>query len=149
MPLTQHCKKCTVMWQIMALIGKNPLTSVTSLHNLEMSQCSSDVPMLVNFSIYISLISSLNWVVSFKIIILHWLQCFSYVRNFWKIAIVRIFSSGCICSTFVWTEKFNNGLCTHFSGLHGLKSSGNSSYLINCRCEWTLKYFLKSLCCLI
>ena len=35
----------------MALIGKNPLTSVTSLKNLEMSQCSSDVPMLVNFSI--------------------------------------------------------------------------------------------------
>ena len=38
----------------MALIGKNPLTSVTSLKNLEMSQCSSDVPMLVNFSIYMS-----------------------------------------------------------------------------------------------
>ena len=53
MPLTHHCKKCTVMWTIMALIGKNPLTSVTSLKNLEMSQCSSDVPMLVNFSIYI------------------------------------------------------------------------------------------------
>ena len=30
-----------------------PLTSVTSLKNLEMSQYSSDVPMLVNFSIYI------------------------------------------------------------------------------------------------
>ena len=53
MPLTHHCKKCTVMRTIMALIGKNPLTSVTSLKNLEMSQCSSDVPMLVNFSIYI------------------------------------------------------------------------------------------------
>ena len=53
MPLTHHCKKCTVMWTIMALIGKNPLTSVTSLKNLEMSQRSSDVPMLVNFSIYI------------------------------------------------------------------------------------------------
>ena len=35
----------------MALIGKNPLTSVTSLKNLEMSQRSLDVPMLVNFSI--------------------------------------------------------------------------------------------------
>ena len=33
----------------MALIGKNPLTSVTSLKNLEMSQRSSDVPMLVKF----------------------------------------------------------------------------------------------------
>ena len=32
-----------------------------------MSQRSSDVPMLVNFSKYISLISSLNWVVSFKL----------------------------------------------------------------------------------
>ena len=40
------------MWTIMALIGKNPLTSVTSLKNLEMSQHSSDVTMLVNFSIY-------------------------------------------------------------------------------------------------
>ena len=56
-----------------------------------MSQRSSDVPMLVNFSIYISLRSSLNWMVSFKILILPWLQCISYVRNFWKIAIVRIF----------------------------------------------------------
>ena len=55
----------------MALIGKNPLTSVTSLKNLEISQCSLGVPMLVNFPIYISLISSLNWVVLFKILILH------------------------------------------------------------------------------
>ena len=31
--------------------------------------------------------------------------------------------------TIVWTEKFNNGLCTHFLGLHGLKSSRNSSRL--------------------
>ena len=53
MPLTHYCKKCTVTWTIMALIGKNPLTSVTSLKNLQMSQCSLDVPMLVNFSIYI------------------------------------------------------------------------------------------------
>ena len=66
-PLTHHCKKCTVMWMIMELIGENPLISVTSLCNLEMSQRSSDVPILVNFSIYISLISSLNWAVSFKI----------------------------------------------------------------------------------
>ena len=53
----------------MELIGENPLISVTSLSNIEMSQCSSDVPILVNFSIYIyiSLISSLNWAVSFKI----------------------------------------------------------------------------------
>ena len=43
------------MWTIMALIGKNPLTSVTSLKNLEMSQHSLDVPMLVNFSIYVLL----------------------------------------------------------------------------------------------
>ena len=32
-----------------------------------MSQHSLDVHILVNFSIYISLISSLNWAVSFKI----------------------------------------------------------------------------------
>ena len=42
------------MWTVMALIGKNLLTSVTSLKNLEMSQHSSDVPMLVNFPIYMS-----------------------------------------------------------------------------------------------
>ena len=53
MPLTHHCKKCTVMWMIMELIGENPLISVTSLYNIEMSQRSSDVPILVNFSIYI------------------------------------------------------------------------------------------------
>ena len=60
------------MWMIMALIGKNPLTSVTSLKNFEMSQRSSDVPMLVNFSIYIyfpHIFTEL--VVSFKILILH------------------------------------------------------------------------------
>ena len=67
MPLTHHCKKCTVMWMIMDLIGENPLISVTSLSSIKMSQCSSDVPILVNFYIYISLISSLNWAVSFKI----------------------------------------------------------------------------------
>ena len=44
-----HCKKCAVMWTIMELIGENPLISVTSLYNIEMSQCSSDVPILVNF----------------------------------------------------------------------------------------------------
>ena len=37
----------------MELIGENPLISVTSLSNIEMSQCSSDAPILVNFSIYI------------------------------------------------------------------------------------------------
>ena len=37
------------------------------------------------------MISSLNWMVSFKILILHWVQYFSYVRNFCKIAIVWIF----------------------------------------------------------
>ena len=51
----------------MELIGENPLISVTSLYNIEMSQRSSDVPILVNFFIYISLIFSLNWAVSFKI----------------------------------------------------------------------------------
>ena len=56
------------MWMIMELIGENPLISVTSLCNLEMSQCSSDVPICSKFfHIYISLISSLNWAVLFKI----------------------------------------------------------------------------------
>ena len=44
-----------------------------------------------------------------------------------------------IWSTIVWTEKFNNGLCTHFLRLHGLKSSCNSSRLKNRRCELSLK----------
>ena len=52
-PLTHHYKKCRVMWMIMELISKNPLISVSSLNNPELSQCSSDVPILVNFSIYI------------------------------------------------------------------------------------------------
>ena len=43
---------------------------------------------------------------------------------------------------FAPTEKFNNGLCTHFARLRGLRSSRNSllrnSRLINLLCEWTL-----------
>ena len=53
MPLTHYYKKCPVMWTIIGLISKNPEISVSSRNNLEMSQRSSDVPMLVNFSIYI------------------------------------------------------------------------------------------------
>ena len=41
------------MWEIMEVISKNPLISVSSINNPEMSQRSSDVPILVNFSIYI------------------------------------------------------------------------------------------------
>ena len=61
-----------------------------------------------------------------------------------------------IWSTIAWTEKFNNGLCTHFLQLRGLKSSimgyvpiflqlrglkssHNSSSLKNCRYELSLK----------
>ena len=40
-----------------------------------------------------------------------------------------------IWETFAWTEMFNNGLCAHFSRLSGLKSSRNSSPLLNRRCE--------------
>ena len=43
-----------------------------------------------------------------------------------------------IWSTIAWTEKLNNGLCTHFLQLRGLKSSHNSSRLKNCRCELSL-----------
>ena len=39
-------------------------------------------------------------------------------------------STPVIWLTIAWTEKFNNGLCTHFLQLHGLKSSRNSSRLI-------------------
>ena len=44
-----------------------------------------------------------------------------------------------IWSTSAWIEKFNNGLFTHFSWLHGLKSTCDSSHLINRWCEWTLE----------
>ena len=67
MPLTHHYKKCPVMWTIIELISNNPEISLSSRNNPEMSQHSSDVLIVVKFSIYISLRSSLNWVVSFKI----------------------------------------------------------------------------------
>ena len=54
------------MWTIVGLISKNPEISLSSRNNPEMSQHSSDVPIVVKFSIYISMRSSLNWVVSFK-----------------------------------------------------------------------------------
>ena len=48
------------------IFSKNPEISLSSRNNPEMSQCSLDVPIVVKFSIYISMRSSLNWVVSFK-----------------------------------------------------------------------------------
>ena len=70
-PLTHHYKKCPVMWTIIGLISNNPEIdlSLSSRNNPEMSQRSLDVPIVVKFSIYISMRSSLNWVVSFKIYI--------------------------------------------------------------------------------
>ena len=50
-----------------------------------------------------------------------------------------------IWSTIVRIEKFNNGLCTHFLQLHGLKSSLNSSCLKNCRCELSLKEAMRNM----
>ena len=41
------------MWTIIELISKNPEISLSSRNNPEMSQHSSDLPMLVNFSIHI------------------------------------------------------------------------------------------------
>ena len=52
-PLTHHYKKCPVMWTIIGLISKNPEISLSSRNNPEMCQHSSDVPIVVNFSIYI------------------------------------------------------------------------------------------------
>ena len=43
-----------------------------------------------------------------------------------------------IWSTIAWTEKFNNGLCTQFLRLRGLKSSCKSSRLKDHRCELSL-----------
>ena len=48
-----------------------------------------------------------------------------------------------IWSTIGWTEKFNNGICTHLLLLHRLKSSRNSSCLNNHRCELGLTSILK------
>ena len=42
------------MWTIIGLIIKNPEISLSSRNNPEMSQRSSDLPMLANFSIYMS-----------------------------------------------------------------------------------------------
>ena len=55
MPLTHQYKKCPVMWMIIELISKNPEISLSSRNNPEMSQRSSDVPIVANFSIYIFL----------------------------------------------------------------------------------------------
>ena len=41
------------MWMIIGLIGKNPEISLSSRNNPEMSQHSSDVPIVVKLSIYI------------------------------------------------------------------------------------------------
>ena len=41
------------MWTIIELIIKNPEISLSSRNNAEMSQRSSDVPIVVKFSIYI------------------------------------------------------------------------------------------------
>ena len=41
------------MWTIIGLISKNPEISLSSRNNPEMSQHSSDLPMLANFSIYV------------------------------------------------------------------------------------------------
>ena len=41
------------MWTIIELISKNPEISLSSRNNPEMSQRSSDVPIVVNFSICI------------------------------------------------------------------------------------------------
>ena len=72
-PLTHHYKKCPVMWTIIGLISKNPEISLASRNNPEMSECSSDLPMSANFSIYIyiSMGSFLNWAVSLKLLNLH------------------------------------------------------------------------------
>ena len=41
------------MWTIIELISKNPEISLSSRNNPEMSQRSSDVPIVAKFSIYI------------------------------------------------------------------------------------------------
>ena len=82
MPLTHHYKKCPVMWMIIELISKNPEISLSSRNNPEMSQHSSDVPIVVKFSIYIfpwDLLWS-GWY-HLKYIFLHWVQCFSLYQN--------------------------------------------------------------------
>ena len=81
-PLTHHYKKCPVMWTIIELIIKNPEISLSSRNNPEMSQRSSDVPIVVKFSIYIFPWDLLwcGWY-HLKYIFLHWVQCFSLYQN--------------------------------------------------------------------
>ena len=81
-PLTHHYKKCPVMWMIIELISKHPEISLSSRNDPEMSQHSSDVPIVVKFSIYIfpwDLLWS-GWY-HLKNIFLHWVQCFSLYQN--------------------------------------------------------------------
>ena len=62
-PLTHHYKKCPVIWMIIGLISQKFSVSPKTSRNV-----SSYVRMyLWFFYIYISMGSSLNWAVSFKI----------------------------------------------------------------------------------
>ena len=73
------------MWTIIELISKNPEISLSSRNNPEMSQRSSDVPIVVNFSICIfpwDLILS-GWY-HLKYMFLHWAQCFSLCQKLLK-----------------------------------------------------------------
>ena len=80
--LTNHYKKCPVMWTIIELISKNPEISLSSRNNPEMSQNSLDVPIVVKFSIYIFPWDLLwtGWY-HLKYMFLHWVQCFSLYQN--------------------------------------------------------------------
>ena len=71
------------MWTIIELISKNPEISLSSRNNPEMSQCSSDVPMLANFSIYI-FPWDLLWTGLYRLKYIFSIDynAFHYVRNF-------------------------------------------------------------------
>ena len=96
-PLTHHYKKCPVMWMIIELISKNQEISLSSRNNPEMSQRSSDVPIVVKFSIYIyflEIFSELGGIIQNICFSIQY-NAFPYIRILWKIANVRIF--WCFC----------------------------------------------------
>ena len=70
------------MWTIIGLISKNPEISLSSSNNPGMSQRSSDVPIVVKFSIYMFPWDLLwtGWY-HLKYISIEY-NAFSYVRNF-------------------------------------------------------------------
>ena len=130
-PLKHHYKKCPVMWTRERVITKNSEISVSSRNNPEMSQCSSDVPMLVNFSIYI-FPWDLLWTGLYR-----WKYYFSIDYNanqrsetFNKSQIVWIF--WCFCRVLCLTPPLKPSPSTWPSPLEHAKTLSTDLFKLHC-----------------